>query len=61
VGADYDLTRNSNLSIGFSRLEPDQASRNIDTFLYNTQGVLYRVNRHFEKSSILVGEFTVKF
>lgn len=61
VGSDVDLFRDVNVAVGYSRFEPPQAQRNYDTFLYDDLGRLYRVNRHFSRKSVLVGELKIKF
>ncbi|MFH1006714.1 MAG: NHL repeat-containing protein [Candidatus Latescibacterota bacterium] len=61
LGSDYDLTRDVNLSLGYSRFQPDQSRRNYRTYLFDDQGRLYRVDEHFNRRSVLVGELKVKF
>lgn len=61
VGGDVDLFRDVNVAVGYSRFEPAQAQRNYDTFLYDDLGRLYRINRHFNRKSVLVVELRVKF
>jgi len=47
-GIDFDLTRDSNISLGYSRVSPERTSRNYETYLYDTEGKLYRINRHYD-------------
>ena len=61
LGSDYDLTRDINLSLGYSRFEPDQTRRNYRTYLFDDSGRLYRVDEHFNRRSVLVGELKIKF
>jgi sugar lactone lactonase YvrE len=61
LGSDYDVTRDINLSVGYSRFEPDQTQRNYRTYLYDDLGRLYRVDEHFNRRSVLVGELKIKF
>ncbi len=60
-GIDFDLTRDSNVSLGYSRVSPERTSGNLETYLYDTDGRLYRINRHYDSSSTIVGEFKIKF
>ncbi|HID94901.1 MAG TPA: hypothetical protein EYP53_02440 [Candidatus Latescibacteria bacterium] len=60
-GARYDLTRDANLSFGYSYIEPDQTSRNFSTYLYDTGGSLYYTDRHYNKRRTFFGEFMIKF
>ena len=60
-GSDFDVTRDINLSVGYSRFEPDQARRNYRTYLYDDSGRLYRMDEHFNRRSVLVGELKIKF
>ena len=61
LGSDFDVTRDINVSVGYSRFEPDQALRNYRTYLYDDLGRLYRVDEHFNRRSVLVGELRIKF